>query len=199
MTLSAGDFATDQVTIERKTLQDLLASLIQAQYSGYKRIYDQLLRLINYPHPILMVSGSFKALQRDAEKFFKKSPNFEVLYGMIASVYVRFHVPTIRVLTDEELVRIAYKICLKVAEGNWGKITDLKKVKVKSKDKKVEILRNTYNINEIQAKSLLQICHSVYGVFKAPLLKIQAATGVGEITAKKIDQVNKVMKEHVAV
>ena len=65
--LSCGDYAAyaddGKVTIERKAISDFMQSLL----SG--RLEDQLKRLASEPIPILLITGSYK----EVEKYYKKS------------------------------------------------------------------------------------------------------------------------------
>lgn len=192
--LDVGDIHYKHVTIERKTLNDFLQSIKGTDGTGYKRIYSQMIRMSQLPIPILMISGTLDALQKNIEDHLHKKVNVKVVFGMAASIYVRFSIPTIWVMNDRELVQIAYRICKKVEEGKWQKGYHTQRKRIRHKDRRVEILRNVYRISENQAKALLRLFGGVKQTFKAKYKRIQLADGIGEVTAKKIWEVNKLMR-----
>lgn len=126
--LEVGDFASEKMRVERKTINDLYGSLLT------QRLQDQLKRFNNYcdSHDLvkfLLVEGNIETFKEHLPQGMSLKVNPEVLYGTIASVLVRDRINLIWVLPASgsskeamtlEAIKIVYKVSQKVDEGKWG-------------------------------------------------------------------------------
>jgi len=151
--LNVGDLQTTKTVFERKTISDLIQSIHgQKVQQGYRkqRFFDQMHAMKTYCEAtgrvgFLLISGSLK----EKLKWFKERKirlNTEAIYGAIASTVVRYGINVIWVPTDEELVKVAWKIAQKVEEGKWG-VPRRQQLRDVHPDKRVALIANVLRVS----------------------------------------------------
>lgn len=183
--LPCGDYAAlcddGKVTIERKAISDFLQSLL----SG--RLEDQLKRLANEPVPILLVTGSFKEVQ----KFYKKSKiTEEHVHGALASAVVRFGLRSVIWIQDgyadshDDGLIIATKILKKIAEGKLDQIKD-RRIK-RTENPQREVVKLLLNVPTDVAQNLLDRFSTVRCIINANDEELLKVPGIGSSRLQRI-------------
>ena len=183
--LPCGDYAAlcddGKVTIERKAISDFLQSLL----SG--RLEDQLKRLAHEPVPILLVTGSFKEVQ----KFYKKSKiTEEHVHGAIASAVVRFGLRSVFWIHDgyadchDDGLIIATKILKKIAEGKLDQIKD-RRIK-RTENPQREVVKLLLNVPTDVAQNLLDRFATVRCIINANDEELLKVPGIGSSRLQRI-------------
>ena len=175
--LPCGDYAAlcddGKVTIERKAISDFLQSLL----SG--RLEDQLKRLAHEPVPILLVTGSFKEVQ----KFYKKSKiTEEHVHGAIASAVVRFGLRSVIWIQDG--YADATKILKKIAEGKLDQIKD-RRIK-RTENPQREVVKLLLNVPTDVAQNLLDRFATVRCIINANDEELLKVPGIGSSRLQRI-------------
>lgn len=189
-TLLTGDYqmiTSDgiEVTMERKTVPDLIGSLM----SG--RLEEQMRRLADKPCPILLVTGSFK----DYKKYAKFSKfTVEQLQGAIASCVVKYGlrcVIWVQSVSDHPNATglgIGCKVLAKIAEGKLDKIPP-RRLKRNGNVAQVEIIHILFGIPVNVAEIMLQEIGNIRKILNATdddLLKVK---GMGKSRVLKMRKI----------
>jgi len=151
--LDVGDFQTQKTVFERKSISDLIQSIHgQKVKQGYRkqRFFDQMRSMKAFCEAtnrvgFLLISGSLQ----ERQKWFKERKirlNTEAIYGAVASTVVRYGINVIWVPTDEELIKIAWKIAQKVEEGKWG-LPHRQQLRDVHPDKRVALIANVLRVS----------------------------------------------------
>ena len=176
--LSCGDYEArckdGKVTIERKAISDFLQSML----SG--RLEDQLRRLAAEPIPMLLITGSFK----EVEKYYKKSKiTEEYIHGAIASAIVRFGLRCVIWIQDghadahDEGLLIATKMLKKIAEGKLDQVKD-RRIK-RTDNPQREVVKLLLNVPSDVAQNLLNRFSTVRCIVNADDEELLKVPGIG--------------------
>ena len=186
-TLETGDyqmFTEDgiEVTMERKTVPDLIGSLM----SG--RLEEQMRRLAEKPCPILLVTGSFKDYKRFAP--FSKF-TMEQLQGAIASCVVKYGlrcVIWVQGVDDHPNstgLGIALKVLKKISEGKLDKIPP-RRLKRSGNLVQVEIIHILFGIPVNVAELMLKQVGNVRKILNAKDEELLKVRGMGKARVIKM-------------
>ena len=198
--LDVGDFQTERTVFERKTVGDLIQSVYgQKVAQGYRRqrFFEQMDAMRAYCEETgrvgwLAISGTLEKVQQWFEKrqFGQRrlQLNVEAVYGAVASAIVRYGMHVVWMQTDEELVKVIWKIARKVEEGKFGKPrrSTLRKVHT---DKRVALIANVLRVSPNIAERMFKRFGGLGKIIRIVEEKPQELwliDGVGEKTIKRI-------------
>jgi len=166
--LEIGDITSDDMTtiIERKTMDDLLASIFDGRYK------DQVRTLINLPS-FMIVVGELSYRNKDKSRY---------VHGAIASLQYKYRIPTFTVADDNAFIR-KVKSIMKKREN----ISDLDVViKRIHNDPQLNLFCSIPNIGTKKAKALYEKYNSMTNLCCSTVNDIQMLPGFGMKTAKHI-------------
>ena len=177
--LDIGDFLLpDETVIERKTVNDLLNSVIDG------RIWLQAANLSQYKNPIILIESSDKW-----KNFYfsnTKSPH-KIYFSAISAIMYSFSIPVITLDSKYDTVDFI--------ESLWKKITSekpasrpVKKVrKTASHDEiRENLLAQIPGISIAKAKSLLKHFGTIQKLTNSNIAELKRVEGVGQKLAKTI-------------
>ena len=167
--LPMGDVATDKVVIERKTLADLAASVVDG------RLWDQLNRMAASQRAFFLVVHGFESGPVDLLPW-------STVLGAVASVAVRYLVPVLWVPGARDAAELIYKICLKAEEGKLGRPRAPRPKGYDYYSRLARLLR----VPRPVAKSLMDEFGTVRRLAEATPEEIQRVRGVGRLRAERI-------------
>lgn len=194
--LDVGDYVFGNVCIERKTLEDLLESLLDGRY------YQELMKMADtYPHNFLLVSGSLGKLIRlsqerqywtKEEKRKKPKPGAIThrIIGALNDAVVDFHVNVYVFIPNTKflvwtIVNIYKKFILEPEGRDYSHIWDVAPYK-RGGNSKVAVLRGIPKIGQKGAKKLLEHFETVKAIANATIEELQDVKDVGEKLATNI-------------
>jgi Fanconi anemia group M protein len=174
--ISPGDYVVGEVAVERKTVSDFFASLIN------RRLFDQVRRLREaYPVPMILVEGDLSQISE------YKNPR--AFWGAFLRFTMKEHVPLI-VTPDQEqtcqaLVTLHKQIGAKASEyglRHKPKMLDLEQ-------RQRFLVQGLPNVGETISRNLLERFGSVRGVFSADERSLAEVPKIGEKKAAEIVRV----------
>ncbi|MEK6851671.1 MAG: ERCC4 domain-containing protein, partial [Candidatus Thermoplasmatota archaeon] len=174
--ISPGDYVVGEVAVERKTVSDFFASLIN------RRLFDQVRRLREaYPVPMILVEGDLSQISE------YKNPR--AFWGAFLRFTMKEHVPLI-VTPDQEqtcqaLVTLHKQIGAKASEyglRHKPKMLDLGQ-------RQRFLVQGLPNVGETISRNLLERFGSVRGVFSADDRSLAEVPKIGEKKAAEIVRV----------
>jgi len=172
--LKVGDYCTDKVVIERKEIRDLAASIKDG------RLSSQLYRMSrDNRFAWLVIHGD----PLDVPGFTRES-----LWGLVASVTVRYGIQVIWIVSHGALRQALYiigKICEKVEEGKLGRPW-IVPVTVKHCDERVVMLRKAFGIPERVAVNLIKRFGCIRDIMNATEKELMSVDGIGVNRARRI-------------
>lgn len=166
--LEIGDLATDDMhtIIERKNMDDLLASIMDGRYK------DQVRTLINLPSFVIVV-GELSPYNKGKEKY---------VHGAMSSLMMKYRIPTYHVKDNKAFIRKVESILKK-----RSKMDDLSVVvKRHSNDPQLNLFCSIPNIGGKKAKQLYEEFGSIYKLCNATVDDIVTLDGFGQKTAETI-------------
>jgi len=182
--LETGDYSIinengAEICMERKEMKDLISSL----FSG--RLDNQMRRLADKDHPILLITGSFSEYTEAVKKshgktFFTK----DQLIGKVASIAVSYGIQIVwftkwddnRVHSDG--LKLAVKMIKKIAEGKYLKP---KPPSVKrNTNKQRELVRTLFNISPELADALIKKFGTIRTIINATDEDLLYVKGMGK-------------------
>lgn len=111
--LKTGDYVSDKVMVERKSLQDLH----QSTFNG--RLNDQIGRMVLDDRlPVLLVTGNLKEYSKKLENA-NVEPKVEMLFSVIAENMVRYNIPVFWVENVINGLIVIVKFMEKMDEDKW--------------------------------------------------------------------------------
>jgi ERCC4-type nuclease len=175
--LRDGDYATNKLLVERKTIGDLHTSIVG--YRGHKgRFPTQVERLSTHgdQHVVVMITGDVKTYV-DAMKAIGVMVDTNVIYGELASIHCRYKIPPFHIEDEWQAFIHMVKLMKKFDEG---------KEDVPAR-RNVEILQaKMLGISINQWSDLRRRYHSLVGVGNADLKGIMQTRGIGPSKAQII-------------
>ena len=175
--LPVGDFvASDEVIIERKTVNDFVKSVIDG------RLFSQLLAIrASYRKPIIIIEG-------DRNKAVGLGT--AALFGALASLVSDFQVSTFMSADMSETCQMIFHIARR------EQIEKNKDIRIRSgrkptsmKETQKFIVSGLPGVNNILADRLLTEFKTVANTFNAEEKKLKDVEGIGDILAKRISDV----------
>ncbi len=180
--LDVGDFIiSDRIVVERKTLEDFLASLLD------KRIFEQIEKLkASYEKPILIIEGSTDL--NDLFNLRDIHPN--AIRGLLISIIVDHNIPIIFVKDEEEFVNLLEILARReqIKENRKPKVKIVKKIKT-IKDAQELLISSIPGINTQLAVNLLLYFKRPKEIANASIEELKKVPLIGEEKAKKIFEV----------
>jgi ERCC4-type nuclease len=150
--LKVGDYIIGQTTIERKTFQDFISSMIN------KRIFKQLEEIKQSPQSLLIIEGYDLRLLEDSSL----SPN--ALRGLILSITLKYQIPIIFTRNEEETAKYIQLIANKKEKEIPLNFT---KRNLSKKEELQHIIEAFPNIGPVKAKKLLEKFQTLQNLFNS--------------------------------
>jgi len=175
--LSVGDYQiTDDIVIERKTLADLNASIIDG------RIFDQLEDLLNIKRSALIIEGTIDYLDNS------KGINKKAIVGLLTKIGIEYRIPIFFTKNQKETALFLYVIAKKEQLGNGNKENRLRfsKTKMSFSERQLFIMESFPDIGPTVAKSLLLEFKSIKNIANAEIKDLQKVSKMGPKKAEKI-------------
>lgn len=168
--LKIGDYEINETIVERKTVKDLIQSMIN------RRLKRQIEEIKQYPNYLLFIEGNLN-------EELKKYSNPNSIRGFLISVTLNHKTPIIYTENEEETAQYLKLIAKK--EKNAGKINPVKKSLTKNEQLEF-ILQSFPKIGNAKSKKLLQKFKSLNNVFNSEEEKLNAILGKNSIEFKEI-------------
>lgn len=171
-TLDVGDYiVSDRVLIERKTLSDLEASLLDG------RLWDQIKAMQAYPKPVMILEGEGVPTRIAPEAY----------WGTLATVAQDFGVSLLRTLSSAETAQAILSIA-KREQNREGRSIAIRHAPAPKdpQEQPVYILAGFPGIEDKLARRLLQHFGTLRGVLSASLEDLQAVEGIGPEKAQTL-------------
>lgn len=167
--LDIGDIASDDLNtiIERKSLDDLAASIIDGRYK------DQVRTLMEVPSFVIITGKelSFRNLKKSA-----------MVFSAINSLQYKYRIPTYRVETNEEFCKLAAKIIEKRSTLDPLDFV----IKRRLNDPQLEMFASIAGIGGKRATLLMEKFGSIQNLCNTDESKIAEIDGLGPRTAELI-------------
>lgn len=171
--LPVADYIIKDTAIERKTISDLKASIIN------KRIVQQLLELKQYPSHLLLVEGII-----DEDLYSSPGIHENALRGFLLSVALEFQTPIIFTHNEKDTARYLYVLARKTEKPESG--IRASKILKDEKQQKQFILEGFPNVGGTKAKALLEKFGSLEKIFTADEEELSSILGKRAKDFKKI-------------
>jgi len=180
--LDVGDFViSDRIIIERKTLEDFLASLLD------KRIFEQIEKLkASYERPLIIVEGS-----TDIEDLFNlRDIHPNAIRGLLLTIMVDYNIPIIFVKNEEEFVNLLEILARREQlKNNKRPLVKIVKKTKTVKEAQETLISSIPGINVQLASNLLLYFKNPKNIANASVSELKKVPLIGEEKAKKIFEV----------
>ena len=176
--LVTADFVlSDRVAVERKTIDDLAASVMDG------RLFNQLIAMKNaYQIPVLLVEGERTASSREISS--------EALMGAVASVLIDYLIPLVWTKTPEETALLLFSIARR------EQIKEKREPRVRAERKPAGaeelqefIVASLPSIDAVRSRNLLRRFETVEKVFTASKEELSEIEGIGEKISERIREI----------
>ena len=175
--LSVGDYQiTDDIVIERKTLADLNASIIDG------RIFDQISDLLKIKKSALIIEGTIDYLDNS------KGINKKAIVGLLTKIGLEYRIPIFFTKNQKETALFLYVVAKREQLGNNNKENRLRfsKTKMSFSERQLFIMESFPDIGPTLAKSLLLEFKSIKNIANADQKDLQKVSKMGPKKAQKI-------------
>lgn len=176
--LSVGDYQiTDDVVLERKTIQDFETSIIDG------RIFNQLQDLLNIKKSGLIIEGDFSKLFLDSARLNKKAT-----IGLITSIGLNYRIPIFFTKNQKETALFLYTISKKeqLKNNNGSLKLRYSKTKMSVSQWQLFIMQSFPDVGPTLAKSILKEFKSLKKISNA---EIEELTKVDKLGLKKANKI----------
>lgn len=173
--LAAADFVlSDRLAVERKTAEDLAASLIDG------RLFPQLKALrASYPSPVLVIEGH--------DFFTARRLSPDAIHGALASIVADFRIPVIVTGNAKETAGLLAAMARREQDDSSRRIALRGEKGPLTEDDQLQfVLEGIPGISGVLAQRLLREFRSVKSVVDADEASLQAVDGIGPVLAKRI-------------
>ncbi len=179
-TLAVGDYiCSDRAAVERKTVEDFLATLLGEDRSLFEQIGD-LTR--QYRRPILLLEGDGLYERRDVH------PN--AIHGALASLTVDFGVSILQTADEDETVELLATIATREQKTQDRTVSVHGEKQSKTLAEQQEyVVASIAEVGPVTARSLLEAFGTVEAALTASYEELLTVEGVGEVTADRIREV----------
>ncbi|WP_323172768.1 DEAD/DEAH box helicase [Natrialba sp. PRR66] len=179
-TLDVGDYVcSDRVVVERKSVADFVDSLV----GGDRSVFEQVGAMArHYSRPIVVVEGDGLYDQRDIH------PN--AVRGALSSLAVDFGASVLRTEGEDETTELLAVIASREQDLTDREVSVHGEKQSKTLGEQQEyVVASIAEIGPVTARSLLDEFGTVEAVMIASEEELQAADGVGTVTAERIREV----------
>ncbi|ELZ03130.1 Hef nuclease [Natrialba chahannaoensis JCM 10990] len=179
-TLDVGDYVlSDRVVVERKSVADFVDSLV----GGDRSVFEQVGAMArHYARPIVVVEGDGLYEQRDIH------PN--AIRGALSSLAVDFGASVLRTEGETETMELFAVIAGREQELSDREVSVHGEKQSKTLAEQQEyVVSSIAEIGPVTARSLLEEFGTVEAVMIATEDELQAADGVGQVTAERMREV----------
>ncbi len=179
-TLDVGDYVcSDRVVVERKSVADFVDSLV----GGDRSVFEQVGAMArHYSRPIVIVEGEGLYEQRDVH------PN--AIRGALSSLAVDFGASVLRTEGENETMELLAVIAAREQETADREVSVHGEKQSKTLAEQQEyVVSSIAEIGPVTARSLLSEFGTVEAMMIATEDELQAADGVGQVTAERIREI----------
>jgi Fanconi anemia group M protein len=180
--LDVGDFiVSDRIVIERKTLEDFLASLID------KRIFEQIQKMkASFQKPIIVVEGSLNI----EDLFYLRNIHPNAIRGLLLTIMVDEGIPIIFTKDEEETVNLLEILARReqIEQKRMPQIKVVKKVKTIA-DAQEALIASIPGINRQLAINILSYFKNPKNIANASISELIEVPLIGKEKAKRIYEV----------
>ena len=180
--LEVGDFIiSDRIVIERKTLEDFLASLLD------KRIFEQIQKMkAAFEKPIIIVEGSLNI----EDLFYLRNIHPNAIRGLLLSILVDEGIPLLFTKDEEETANLLEILARReqINEKRMPQIKVVKKVRTIS-DAQEALIASIPGINRQLAINLLSYFKTPKNIANASISDLVEVPLIGKEKAKRIYEV----------
>ncbi|MEO2154645.1 MAG: ERCC4 domain-containing protein, partial [Nanoarchaeota archaeon] len=180
--LDVGDFiVSDRIVIERKTLEDFLASLLD------KRIFEQIQKMkASFQKPIIVVEGSLNI----EDLFYLRNIHPNAIRGLLLTIMVDEGIPVIFTKNEEETVNLLEILARReqIEQKRKPQIKVVKKVKTIA-DAQEALIASIPGINRQLAVNLLSYFKNPKNIANASISELLDVPLIGKEKAKRIFEV----------
>ncbi len=177
--MEAGDFqASERVGIERKSLEDFVASLIDG------RMFEQAKRLADtYPRPVLLLEG-------EGDIYTIRKVHENAIHGAIASLIIDYRIPVFRTKDPKETAKFIAAMA-KREQIDLGKENKPRgdKQSFSVKEWQEFIVAGLPGVGGVLGKGLLKRFKSVKGVVNASAEELTEVEKIGKKKAERIKEI----------
>ncbi|MEA3329887.1 MAG: ERCC4 domain-containing protein [Nanoarchaeota archaeon] len=162
--LKVGDYITNKVLIERKTISDFLNSMIN------KRLTKQLQNMTQSKNPLLIIEGI-----EEQDVYTLSHIHENAIRGFILSIILKFHIPVIFTKNYEDTAKFILVIAKK-SQSNESGINDKPKAR-NQKEQLQYIIEGFPGIGPKTARKLLTEFKTINRIINAPKNKLNQLIG----------------------
>jgi len=179
-TLAVGDYVlSDRVVVERKTVEDFLATLTGGDRSLFEQVGDA---ARHYARPVVVVEGE--------DLYGRRNVHPKAIHGALASLTVDFGVSVTRTRNAEETADLLEVIATREQTDERREVSVHGEKQSRTLPEQQEyVVAAIAEVGPVTARSLLGALGSVEAVMTADEEELLAVDGVGEVTAARIREV----------
>ena len=190
--LAVGDYiVSPETAIERKTINDLLASI----YDG--RLYVQCSDLIqHYSRPVVVIEGNIRELEdlhniRDDDQFRIVLDRIQISYDALAKIALDFRIPIIHSPSAEYSSRLLLTMARRSMEEGHSSGPFLKKIKKKNPLylQQLFILSSLPSIGNKLAARMLKKFNTPQRALNASIAELASIPGFGTARAVRVRKI----------
>jgi ERCC4-type nuclease len=175
--LDVADYiVSDRVGIERKTVNDLLQSVLN------QRLFRQLEDLsASFARPLLILEGDQRML------FLARNIHPNTIHGVLSSITLDYGIPIIWTHSPKvTAAQIFWTACREQGKEKRGLQTRVCKKTKNTADLQQFLIAGLPNVNSVLSERLLREFKTVKRVFSLDEAELKKVPGIGEKKAKKI-------------
>jgi len=172
--LKIADYLIGQTAIERKTVSDLISSMIN------KRLIQQLKHLQNYPQRLLIIEGNLQEILEEDSNISK------ALRGLILSIINNFQTPIIQTSDSEDTAKYLITLAKQQLKPQTP-ISLHSRIPKSIKEQKQYILESFPNIGPRTAEKLLEKFKTLSNTFQATEEELE------EVLKKRVGEFKELM------
>ncbi|MFP8955581.1 DEAD/DEAH box helicase [Natrialbaceae archaeon A-CW3] len=179
-TLDVGDYVcSDRVVVERKSVADFVDSLV----GGDRSVFEQVGAMArHYSRPVVIVEGEGIYEQRDVH------PN--AIRGALSSLAVDFGASVLRTESEADTTELLATMATREQQVSSREVSVHGEKGAKTLGEQQEyVVSSIAEIGPVTARSLLEEFGTVEAVMIASEDELQAADGVGSVTAERMREV----------
>ena len=180
-TLEVGDYVlSDRVAVERKTIEDFLSTLLDAERSLFDQVGDL---VTHYGRPILILEG-------EQDLYAERDVHPNAIRGALASLAVDFGLSILWTRDADDTTDLLATIATREQETADREVSvHGGKSKKTLAEQQEYVVASIADIGPVTARSLLRALGSVDAVLTADREELLEVEGVGEVTADRIRDV----------